>query len=84
MDIRCSKCKGLLVSDMFLDDSSYWLSGMRCVNCGSVKLDEKVISNAYKETNRRVDRMDELELYRTRSRGVKRYRNSVQHKQVLE
>ena len=76
---RCPKCKGLLIDDIFLCEASYWMGGLRCVNCGWVKLQEKVISYANQTKDRRVDKLDELQLYRTRSRGIKRDSYSIQH-----
>lgn len=34
---RCPKCKGLIVRDSFLHFCT-WLLGIRCVNCGWVKI----------------------------------------------
>ena len=79
----CPRCKGLVVDDAFLCETSYWIGGLRCVNCGWVKLQEKVINYAFKKKAGRVDKLDELELYRTRSRGTKRGSYNIQHKSIL-
>jgi len=80
MDIaKCPRCQGLVVEDKFLCEASYWMGGVRCVNCGWVHLKEKVIDYAFKEKAGRTNKLDELELYRTRSRGVKRGSYSIQH-----
>lgn len=79
LSCRCSKCKGLIVEDNTLDENAYWVHILRCVNCGKVwvKLNEKVINYAYQTKDRRTDRMDELELYRTRRRNPKCHSNSI-------
>lgn len=67
---RCLRCKGLLVSDIFLCDSTNWLRGLRCVNCGWVKIQEEEVKvYANKEKDRGTNKTDELELYKIRSRG---------------
>jgi len=78
LSYKCPKCKGLLVKDSVLSEFMYWLDMLRCVNCGWIKTLE-VRPHAIKTKNRRTNRMDELELYRTRSRGFKRDSNSVQY-----
>lgn len=77
LNYRCPRCNGLIVPDTFLCETSYWLDGLRCVNCGWVKLKEKAINYACKETTRRVNKLDELELYRSRSRGTKCSSHSI-------
>lgn len=72
----CGKCKGLFVSDLFLCDD-YWINGIRCVNCGNVKLNEKVIIHANQTKDNRVNKLDELQLYRARSRGTKRNSHNI-------
>lgn len=68
--MRCPKCKGLLVDDLVLAENAYWLEGLRCINCGWVKLEEKVVNYANQTKDRRVNkRVDELELYKIRSRS---------------
>lgn len=79
MDITCPRCKGLVVNDNVLAENAYWLDSLRCVNCGWVKLEEKVIKYAYQAKDRRTNRMDELELYRTRRRSPKCYSYHIQH-----
>lgn len=74
---KCYRCNGLLVSDKFVCQFQ-WIDGIRCVNCGWVKLKE-VLYNVSKPKTGNTDKQSELELYRTRSRSVKRYRYSVQH-----
>lgn len=64
---KCKRCKGLVISDIFICEGSYWMNGLRCVNCGWVKLEEKVVSHANKTKDRGVNKLDELQLYRTRS-----------------
>ena len=76
---RCPKCKGLLVDDLVLAENAYWLSGIRCVNCGLFKLTDKVINYANQTKDRRTNKLDELELYRIRSRGIKCSSYSIQH-----
>lgn len=85
MDIdKCPRCQGLIIDDMFLCETYCWLYGFRCVNCGWVKLQDKVIDYANNKTaGGSVNRMDELELYRTRSRRFINNRDNVQHKQIL-
>lgn len=75
---RCSKCKGLLIPDIFLCDN-YWISAIRCINCGNVKLDEKAIINANQTKDKRTHKLDELQLYRTRRRDTKRSSNNLQY-----
>lgn len=67
----CPKCKGLVLGDTFLNESCYWMHGLRCVNCGWVKWlsMERVGTNDSKIKNRKVNNIDELELYKIRSRG---------------
>lgn len=80
MDITCEKCKtGFVITDLFIQDNQ-WLPGYRCINCGWMKIDEtKVKHHANKETARRPNKLDELELYRTRSRNTQRSSHSIQH-----
>lgn len=66
---RCPRCKGLVVNDLVLCETSYWLNGLRCVNCGWVKLPEKVADYAFKTRDRQSNKLDELELYKIRSRS---------------
>jgi hypothetical protein len=75
---KCPKCKGLIVDDVVLCEASYWMAVLRCINCGWVKLQEKV-SYANQTKDRRTNRMDELELYRTRRRDSKCNSDSVQY-----
>ena len=75
----CPRCQGLVVGDTFLCETSYWINGLRCVNCGWVKLEEKAIYYAGQTKTRRVNELDELELYRTRRRSPKYYSYHVQH-----
>ena len=75
--LNCDKCKGLLVSDTFID-AFQRRTGIRCVNCGSIKLDG-VIPHEYKTKDKRNNKSNELELYRTRRRSTKRNSNAVQH-----
>lgn len=77
--MKCSRCKGLVISDTFLCETSYWMEGFRCVNCGWVRLNKEVKEYASQTKDNRVNKLDELELYRTRSRGVKRSSHSIQH-----
>jgi hypothetical protein len=65
---RCSKCEGLIVRDTVLSELMYWINMLRCVNCGKVQLEE-VIPYAVKTENRRTNKLDELELYKTRNRN---------------
>ena len=37
---RCKKCEGLLVDSLYLSNSFYWVKGIRCINCGWVRLGE--------------------------------------------
>jgi len=74
--MRCPKCKGLVVVDSILSESMYWMDILRCVNCGRVTSKE-VVSYAIKTEDKRTNRMDELELYRTRSRGTKCSSNTI-------
>lgn len=74
---RCDKCNGLLVEDVSLSDQFYWIYSIRCVNCGKVTLGKEVIHATKKD--RRINRMDEFQLYRTRSRDIKRSSHSIQH-----
>lgn len=37
---NCPRCRGFIVSDMFVTEVIL-LAGMRCINCGWVKLDEE-------------------------------------------
>jgi hypothetical protein len=64
---KCPKCNGLLVDDIFLCEASYWMGGVRCVNCGLVRLNKEVKGYANQTKDRRVDK--ELELYKIRSRS---------------
>lgn len=80
MDInKCHRCNGLVVSDIFLCESSYWMGGLRCVNCGWIQLQEKVIGYANQTKARRNDELAELQLYRSRSRNIKRGSYNIQH-----
>lgn len=78
--MRCLKCKGLLVEDEF-SFYSQWLPGVRCLNCGQVKVDEEKVTSYYaNQTKARGSvLMDEFQLYRTRRRGTKYYSNRVQY-----
>lgn len=78
MGIKCPRCKGLVVSDKVLSEFMYWVNMLRCVNCGWVK-SEEVTPYAVKTENRRTNKLDELQLYRTRSRGSKCDSDSVQY-----
>lgn len=74
----CPKCKGLWIPDIFLCDN-YWIDGIRCVNCGKVKLNEKAIIHANQTKGNRANKLDELQLYRTRSRSTKRSSYDIQY-----
>lgn len=76
---KCTRCDGLLISDIVLSELMYWIHITRCVNCGWVKLRE-VSSNADTTKSRRTNKLDELELYRSRGRSLKRYRYNLQYK----
>jgi hypothetical protein len=73
----CNRCKGLLIQDTVLAESGYWINCLRCINCGWVWLSKKVIYYANQTKDRRIDRVDELELYRTRRRNPKCRSNSI-------
>jgi hypothetical protein len=76
---KCDKCSGCIVQDTF-SLNFQWIPGTRCLNCGRVKFaEEKVEQHADKTKDRGTDRMDELELYRTRRRSPKCYSYHVQH-----
>lgn len=77
MGIKCPKCKGFVVEDTTLAESAYWVLSLRCINCGWVKLNEKVLSYANQTKDRGIDRVDELELYRTRRRNPKCRSNNI-------
>lgn len=64
--MTCPRCKGLLVKDEF-NYCFEWLTGIRCLNCGYIKLDkeQKIIKHTYREDTKQVD---ELELYKIRNR----------------
>lgn len=79
MGIKCKKCQGLVVEDSFRQEDR-WLPGFRCVNCGHIKIDEEKVKYANQKTNRRINKLDELELYRTRGRYIERSSYSIQHK----
>jgi hypothetical protein len=76
--MRCPKCQGLVVEDTFICEEGYWLSGGRCVNCGKVYLKENAINYTFKNKIGQVNKLDYLQLYRTRSRGIKRGSHSMQ------
>jgi uncharacterized Zn finger protein len=76
--MNCSKCKGLVVLDVVLSESMYWIDMLRCVNCGKVQLNE-AINYASKTKAKRINKLGELELYRSRSRNIKRSSNILQH-----
>lgn len=63
---KCPRCQGLVVDDILLCEVSYWMGVLRCVNCGWVKLQEKITTYVNREKPKQVD---ELELYKIRSRG---------------
>ena len=75
----CSKCKGLLVPDAVPCETGYWLYGVRCINCGASKLNEKIQTYVNQTKDRRTNKPDELELYRTRSGRTKRGSYNIQH-----
>lgn len=54
--MKCPRCQGLVISDIFLCESSYWVNGLRCLNCGWVKLQKKVIDYASQTKARGVDK----------------------------
>ena len=74
----CPRCKGLIIKDKVLAESMYWVGMLRCINCGWIQLEE-VLPYAIKTENRRTNKLDELQLYRTRSRGSKCDSDSVQY-----
>lgn len=78
----CPRCKGLVLGDTFLNESCYWMHGLRCINCGWIKWlsMEKVGNNDNKTKNRRNDKYSELELYRDRSGRAKYSSSYVQCK----
>jgi hypothetical protein len=80
MDIaKCPKCNGCVVRDTF-SFSSQWVPGVRCLNCGRIEFDEEKVKQYADQTkDRGTDRMDELELYRTRRRSPKCYSHHIQH-----
>jgi len=71
----CPKCKGLIVKDVVLSKSYYWMDILRCVNCGLVKPCNSE-AEAY-EKARRADKLDELELCRAGGGSVKRDSNII-------
>jgi hypothetical protein len=75
--LNCKRCNGLVVPDKFICQFQ-WIEGIRCVNCGYVKLKE-VLFNVSKTRYNNPNKSSELELYRTRSRRVKRCSNNLQY-----
>lgn len=60
----CPRCKGLVVEHSIYHMSTM-LPGVRCVNCGWIKIDEqKVRNNAARARNRSLDKLGSLQLSR--------------------
>jgi Zn ribbon nucleic-acid-binding protein len=69
--MNCPKCKGLLVREMLYTDASIKVPEVHCVNCGWMQLGSKEeIEHANKTKDRRINKLDELELYRIGSRST--------------
>lgn len=75
--MNCPKCKGLIVQDTMMTESFCRICTLRCVNCGWVKIGNREVDSH--EKARRANKLGELELYRTRSRSIKRSSNILQY-----